>query len=209
MGASAKRSRAWRALAILAAGLLLAGCASVRRLDSSADLPALEKNEGVLVVHIDTNVALSSVVTSAGTVATDLSVGDHVFFVAVKSGTYSWTKVSRKIASNEFIWRLDVPYESRTFDVEPGAINYPGMLVVRRGPTASAYEFAYRSDLRLGARILNRSAKTLLDLEREHPSWLAALPVRYTGLARDDFLTRYYEIRDQASRADQATEAAE
>lgn len=208
MRASAKRSRAWRALAILAAGLLLAGCASVRPLDLSADPPTLEKKEGILAVHITTDVALESVDTSAGTVARDVPPGDHVYFVAATAGSYRWTRFIRSAHFYRYLYRLDTRDERLGFDVEAGSINYPGTLVVKRLPSRSADGFVIRGNQWLGIRTANRSAQAFRALERQHPCWLDAFPLRYAGSSRDEFLARYLELRRRRSVTSDASDPA-
>jgi hypothetical protein len=181
---------AGRSLALLALATLL-GCATLRPIERGEPFE-LAPDEGILLVHVASNVPLQSVHISGATQIRDLKPGHNQRLYVISAGNYRWTRLllgSRlryQMFSHDY-WR---------FRVEPGRINYPGMLMVH-GPrvsfwTADSYVFN-----------LNRSALSYKLLEEEFPNLLERYPIEYTGRGRDDFLIRYSE----AQRALRAAEA--
>jgi hypothetical protein len=160
---------AGRSLALLALATLL-GCATLRPIERGEPFE-LAPDEGILLVHVASNVPLQSVHISGATQIRDLKPGHNQRLYVISAGNYRWTRLllgSRlryQMFSHDY-WR---------FRVEPGRINYPGMLMVH-GPrvsfwTADSYVFKY--------------------------------PIEYTGRGRDDFLIRYSEAQ-RALRAAEA-----
>jgi len=166
--------------------LFVMGCVNTRALDPAADPISLDENEGILVVHIRTQVKLASIRVAGASpqeIATDLPAGEHLIFLAAAKGQYSWQRIVRKIPPSTYYWNLRDRHGEWNFTVEPGRINYPGVFEIGGSEP--------RISLRL--RTFNRSAMALADLKRRYPAMVERFPMRYAGSRRDDFLDYYLE----------------
>jgi hypothetical protein len=183
-------SIAGRSLALLVLTTPL-GCATLRPIEPNEPFE-LAPDEGILLVHVASNVPVQSVHISGATQIRDLKVGHNQRLYALSAGTYRWahlilgSRLRYQMFSHDY-WR---------FRVEPGRINYPGMLMVR-GPrvsfwTADSYVFN-----------LNRSALSYKLLEEDFPDLLERYPIEYTGRGRDDFLSYYREAQRAAETPDE------
>ena len=119
------------------------GCLTTRPISSDGPV-ALEPNEGILVLHVETNVAIRNLHTQRLRVVGNLEPGSHLQLLAITAGEYVWTRLR---LTNSFRFRLE-ELDGMAFSVLPGRISYPGLLVV---------------DAKLGgwkgltARVINRS----------------------------------------------------
>ena len=183
-------SNAGRLLALLVLTTPLS-CATLRFIDPDEPFE-LAPDEGILLVHVASNVPLQSVHVSGASRIRDLEAGHNQRLYAVSAGTYRW---SRLVFGSKLRYQM-FSHDYWRFRVEPGRINYPGTLMVR-GPlvsfwTADSYVFN-----------LNRSALSYKLLEENFSDLLDRYPIEYTGRGRDDFLSYYRE----AQRALRAAEA--
>jgi hypothetical protein len=53
----------------------------------------LSKDEGLVIVHIDTDALLERVSIRSGTIATDLPEGQHIWIVRTRAGNLGWRRV--------------------------------------------------------------------------------------------------------------------
>jgi hypothetical protein len=175
-------------------GFLLLGCTTFRVLDPHAPV-VLEEGEGILVVHIRTQVKLHSVKISGALIhdaGTELPAGEHFTLLAATSGDYRWHRLERVFAPVTYHYEPPKDEGEWDFTVEAGKINYPGLLVVEGVEGHSS----------LAVRAINQSAMAFFDLERRHPGLIEQFPMRWAGSPRDDFLERYLEAREERSPAD-------
>src|SRR2546425_3877853 len=119
----------------LAALALAIGCASVRPFGRGEVLGA---SEGLLVLQVRTELPLRSVSISDALLPYEVGRGTHLSLIAVSAGWHRWSGLG--VPEN-----AEYPRESKTvqvvfpgasglrFRVEPGRINYPGMLEVYNG----------------------------------------------------------------------------
>lgn len=190
-----KRSRPARHLVLLLAlsGLAaLVGCASARIAPIDASQPiALAPDEGLLILQIDTEVALHDLILSRRSIARSLGKGQHIWLVRVRAGSYRWQQI--EIGDNpryRRIYEIDSDDEMR-FDVQAGVLNYPGELVIREGPSSS---WGYPT---LIVRNRNHAAMAVRALQKRDPRILEARTLRYAGSSKDAFLDYYTHERDE------------
>ena len=175
-------------LLVTAAALAVAGCASGGLVASSwpidpGDAVNLGANEGLLVVHVRTNVRVQSIDISGVRAAEDVPEGTEVRLIGITAGTYRWAQM--KLQGDTFLFRDD---DRLRFHVEPGVINYVGMVHVERSGELSVWMNA-----------IDRTAMALEQLRQRHPDLVARYPVVYSGPARHVFLDRY---RDAMARGE-------
>lgn len=163
---------------------LLAACATgIRALDPSAG-GVLEPGEGLLILHVDTEVPIAEIDVNGGTIASGLPTGHHVWLVRAAAGSYRFTALrGPSSAGPETSNRLPADDEFR-FQVEPGCVNYGAALVVRSSPRG------------LEIRGRNHVAMALRRLRDPDAELVANHPLRYGGLSEDGFLDYYSRERD-------------
>jgi hypothetical protein len=168
------------------------GCAVPPIVPIDASHPAeLAPNEGLLILHIDTEIPLTRLILSRRIIARSLAKGRHVWIARALEGSYSWEAIE---IENEYGRRLKYtldPDEELTFEVEAGKINYPGELSIRSGS-----QFA-RGNEELIVRNRNHSAMAVRELEGSYDSILRSLPLHYAGSSGDGFLEYYTQNRRQ------------
>ncbi|MCA9509857.1 MAG: hypothetical protein KC560_04075 [Myxococcales bacterium] len=180
-------------LGVLAIGALV-GCAAFRPLPEGSDF-ALAPDEGLLVVHTETDRPIVYVAVDGERVVRGLARGVRYEIVVAKAGSYRWSGFmlaerddeSRVLRSRVQTRRVNDYWR---FRVEPGVLNYPGQLVVY---TAGG--------LRKGiadARVVDRSALVYTTLRERHRELVDRFPLVYTGGTRDVFLERVVGRGDAA-----------
>ena len=173
-------------LLLVVTGLLATSCApAFRPLGPS---PALREHEGLLVLHVDTDVPLAAIESSRGTAATNVARGHHAWIVRASAGRDRWTAI-RLGSRAGHAQRHRLEGEEFGFDVRAGSINYPGALVVRSNPVARSAPGHVR------VRSLDRAAMALRMLLEDHAGLLASRPLRHAGAGRDGFLEHYARER--------------
>lgn len=166
----------------------------------------LAKDEGFVVVHVDTELKLERLEANGRPIALDLHPGRHLWLVRMKAGRQRWTAVKFEVQPEN-----DSPIRPRSkgvlneqefeFDVEAGAVNYPGEIIVRmRIPEWGA-------NMGVSVRNRNHSAIAIRELMKSHPALLADHPLRYAGKSGDEFLQFYTKERERL-RTDGASERA-
>jgi hypothetical protein len=138
---------------------LWVGCASFRPLDLSQGLPTLEPGEGILVLHIMTDVPLHTVETMSTVVARDLAVGEHLLLFAASPGTYRFTGITRMLHGVEHSYTMSLADPSTAFSVEAGRINYPRMLIVWKPEVIHWRGMTLRDHFYLGLRSCSRTRR--------------------------------------------------
>ena len=176
---------------LLAAALLLSGCASVE--DVQDYTGTLKPGDGVVVVALDTMVPFADLRlirpqdAFAAIAARNLPKGRTVRFVEVPAGEYQWAEVNLGYYGYmHYFLTLDRNEKQRyTFTVKPGVINYPGDLVI------DVYE--NQAD---GFYIqqIDRNAMLLDDLTPDQAAMVDRLSLIYVGPGTDDFESYYKSI---------------
>ena len=152
----------------------------------------LAENEGILILHVDTDVELKRLSLRSGQIAEDLPKGEHVWIVRARSGEHAWNRVD---FGKEFGRRAHVYVEQFDglsdeefiFEIKAGSINYPGALIVRSETTPQPSVWI---------RNRNHSAMAVRALLTQHPELLQSLPLRYAGSSGDEFLEFYTKERN-------------
>lgn len=161
----------------------LQGCVSARALDPRTAFQ-LDENEGILVLHVDSQFRVKRLASTAGILAEGLDAGEHIRFFVAPSGRYSWTELRRTSDSGGY-YRYRFRSDRNEFTVEAGKINYPGLLKLSRDQRRTWIYVAF----------LNRSSAILTRLEQQHPELLDRYPIHYSGPGRDDFFQHYLAVR--------------
>ena len=176
----------------------------------------LADDEGLLVVHVDTNARLERLVAGDVAIAEELAAGRYAWLVRLKAGRYAWTEIAfaaepvsrdvRRMCRRDRVARVNplfdlygVERSEFQFDVEAGAINYAGELLLK-----AEYHRICRAAHRIWIRNRNHSAMALRSLLKTHPVHLDALPIRYAGRSGDGFLDFYTRERERLARASPA-----
>ena len=197
--------RLWTGLGIglLASIVLVSGCATrvpptLHPLDQK--LP-LEPEQGILVVEVEASETVLRLLIEpasrlSGSVSlTNLAAGRRAKLLVLPAGTYRWTEIDLQgyITVNDrtypMTWVTDDDDAHWQFEVRPGVVNYPGLLVLSRvGPRG------------LRMYTLNRSAQLVQTLREAGSGLLTERPIVYSGRGRDDFLEFYAaQIREEGS----------
>ena len=178
------RSAACRSFVALLLVAFATGCVSVRTISPGG---ALGANEGLLVLQLRTDVALRSISIEGSPVRLDVAGGTHLLLLAVSAGRHRWSHLG--ITSFGNIGGVRFPDEDEFwFRVEPGHINYPGMLeVYSRG------WFYVRS--------VDRTALAIDEIRSRYPSLIEQYPIVYSGLAPSVFLEQYQAAKSGSERA--------
>lgn len=194
----------------LLAGLImssLAGCTAAKmEIYPPTGGEPLGADEGLLVIHVETNVPIESIEASGLRTRSRLSIGTHLWIVRAGAGQYRWDqimippsvgysgvldlsnfRVRRKV--KDWVWD-----DEFAFDVEAGKINYPGQLIVLSEEHARSVGRGY------SVRNRNHSAMAIRTLLETHGELIQSLPVRYSGSGDDAFLDYYTRMRDASKK---------
>ncbi len=184
-------ARAWRCglAACLALAPLASGCAA--RFLRAGALVELEPGQGILVVRTGTPEPISLLEVRGQRRLANVPAGTSLRLYVMPAGTYRWGRVAVRHWIGELLYESGFQMNDDAyweFRVEPGALSYPGDLLIERDG----------SGRRFGARVVNRSALAMPWLEQSHAGLLARYPLRYTGFGRDDFYDEYAKLRRRA-----------
>jgi hypothetical protein len=162
------------------------GCAVSRIVPIDASGPIeLAPDEALLIIHIDTEVALESLVLNSRPVAWSLGKGRHIWMIRVREGRYHWKRIeTRNDRRRRLKYQLD-PDEELGFEVKAGKINYPGELSIRSGSPS------WWGGGTLIVRNRNHSAMAVRELRGAYDALLRSLPLHYAGASGDGFLEFY------------------
>lgn len=169
--------------------MLLAACASgIRPLDSSA-AATLAQDEGLLILHVDTDRPIDGVQLNGVTIASGVPAGNRVWLVRADTGAHRWTALRLTGPDGRSRAHRLTPDDEFRFDVEPGSVNYGGTLVVRSvgGP--------------LTARNRNRAAMAIRMLGVRDAALVASHPLRSGARSEDGFLDHYDRERERAQES--------
>jgi hypothetical protein len=174
--------------ALILVGFL--GCAPfVAPIDVSAPIE-LSPKEALLIIHIDTEVALERLWLNSRPFAQSLPKGRHAWIVRVREGNYRWRRIEiGSRARNRLDYQLGSD-EELSFNVEAGKINYPGELVIRSSPEAR------QGSTSLIVRNRNHSAMMVRQMRDSFDSILRSFPLHYAGSSGDGFLEYYTRKRE-------------
>jgi len=178
------RRLAQAGVAIPLALIMLVGCATFERVDP--ELPVdLSGDWGLLIVDVDTEVPLQLLQTASFTIR-DVEVGRQVWMARVRVGEYRWRALEVGSGRHSYLrFKLEDDEEFR-FNVEPGKINYPGQITVRRYRNGGGGD-----SRRLFIRNRNHAGMSLKTLRKTHTSLLQMHPITYSGSSGDRFLDYY------------------
>ncbi|MEZ4278709.1 MAG: hypothetical protein R3F21_03700 [Myxococcota bacterium] len=156
----------------------------------------LAKDEGFLVVQVDTDLALERIDAGSRSIVRNLQPGRHLWLVRMKAGKMRWTAVeivalASKDKSVELESKGVLNEREFEFDVVAGALNYPGEIVVRM------YTPEWGAGAGVSIRNRNHSAMAIRRLSKSHPELVAAHPIRYAGSSGDEFLQFYTQKRSR------------
>ncbi len=177
--------------ALVVSSLALAATPALARTVDPGELPKLASNEGLLLVAVDTNIALDSVRVKqdgrwfAADGIKHIAPGYNAKLYVVPAGNYQWAQL---ITSWNTRFDFDDKVEYR-FTVEPGKITYAGDLVFRPLGVYSA-----------SIQVSNRGLRALDWLEEKHPVLGKQYPFVYSGHYPDPF-PDFYRIERNASSA--------
>jgi hypothetical protein len=156
------------------------GCTTVRSVEAGS-VPVLGRNEGLLVVHVESALPIRKLSIDQVPALTDLREGEHFSLLVVSAGRHHWSEIVVPAAEGDVRFRMSD--EHWGFRVESGRINYPDQLVVR-GDVGKAH-------VEIGGGRRNRSALALRKLQERFPELLARYPPVYGGFTPDRYLEYY------------------
>lgn len=191
------------------------GCASPPPAEVVApgSILALPENVGIVVIHVDTNAPLIGLDANGKPIAGELAAGRYAWLVRLPAGEYAWTDIAfaadpkakstpswcpprRVVRFNPLTDLQGVENSEYEFDVEAGAINYPGELILR-----AEYNIC-GTVVGVNIRNRNHSAMAVQSLMKTHTSIVDDLPIRYAGSSGDEFLKFFAQERARvAARA--------
>ncbi len=166
------------------------GCASAR-LIATDGLLTLKPNEGILVVHVDSDFPIRKLrfsTLATAVAARDLSAGEYVAMFVVPAGNYRWTTIEISAYHGRY-YRFRMRRDSDwNFRVEAGRINFPGQVIVK-----GSERTLFQSNS-LQAWTENRPALALERVRAIYPTLLTQYPLANGRGVRDDFLEHYQRI---------------
>ncbi|MDJ0847706.1 MAG: hypothetical protein QNK04_04895 [Myxococcota bacterium] len=140
----------------------------------SGETVELREGEGLLVLHISTNVELSRLSFGLGGSIQDVPEGEHIELFVARAGSYRWTQI-RITGRDQPRFRVQREDDWR-FRIEAGRINYVGLLELERTDW-----------LRLSGRTIDRSALAMESLRARHPALIERYPLVYNGPGQNVF----------------------
>ncbi len=191
--ATSQRRACGRGAVAAAAIVGMLGCVTPPRWIESGQAVELGKGEGLLVLHVSTNVELSRLSFGHGGSIQDVPKGEHIELFVAKAGSYRWTQI-RLPGRDQPRFRV-LREDDWRFRVEAGRINYVGLLELRRTDW-----------LRLTARTIDRSALAMESLRARHPALVERYPLVYNGPGQNVFFEHLRAAVDGTTSA--AAEAA-
>jgi len=194
--------RGLRALLFVSLLLLTGACAplELKPIMSSAltndpdspasSLPGLVDGEGLLILDVESDVAIERILLDRAVASGPLPAGHHVWLVHLPAGAYRWSRIefgNKLPEARRF--DLDELDTELGFEIRAGAIHYAGQILVRQ-------DLRRRSPTRLPQVALrNHAARAVrLLLERE-PAIMTAFPIQHAGKSEDPFLDHYSSER--------------
>lgn len=159
--------------------ILLFGCATQKNsYKGDADV-SLGSGEGFLIMGVDTNFPLETIVLSAPGIKSitlsknDLKSGKNFILVNLEPGEYTISEI--EVSSNYY---FSMKKENWRFVISPHSINYAGNLKVRTEHMFSNHAYF---------AMMNESSIALEFLQEKFPSLLSSKELRYVGPGTDDY----------------------
>src|SRR5882672_981538 len=175
-------------LAALVAAIAAIACASVRTFRPGDELRA---GEGLLAFQVRSESPLQSIGIDGayGEIPLARHAGTELRVIALAAGTYRWSELvlTDYIPAYGFLTFRFSDDANLEFHVEPGRINYMGMVDVYRGDV-----------FHVGIRAIDRTAIALGDLRTQFPELVNQYPIVYSGPARNVFLEHYLAAKGSA-----------
>ena len=173
----------------------LFGCATATRPPiPSGTVPVLAEGEGLLIIDVDTDIAIKRIAAGRGVAAENLAKGRHTWIVRAPAGTYRWQDFEVGVESSRAVHGSSTRGDEECeFEVVAGSLNYPGELIIRS-------DYMWRSSGQgIWVRSRDHSAMAVRALRKTHAATLDAFPLRYAGTSEDGFLAHYTMERETAS----------
>ncbi len=157
---------------------------------SNPSTPALGEDEGLLILDVESDVAIERILLDRAVASGPLPAGRHVWLVRVPAGDYRWSRIefgNKRPDARRF--ELSELETDLGFEIEPGAIHYAGQILVRQ-------DSRWRSPSRLPwIALRNHAARAVRLLIDREPGIMAAFPIRHAGASDDPFLDHYSSER--------------
>lgn len=152
-------------------------------LEASEPIHTLSKNEGYLLVGVDSDTDLHQIRISGKrkfNISPELlDRGVNYKLMVMAAGNYTVFSIK---PNERYQFRLSK--DELNFTVRPGAINYGGHLNYRGfGGGSSAH-----------IELINRSSVVAEYLEKNYPKLLTEIPVVYTGIGQDSFFQEVFKF---------------
>jgi hypothetical protein len=178
-----------RVIPLLFALISTLGCAGVRLIPADGPL-ALKRDQGILVIHVDSDFPIRRLRFDTGvTAARDLSRGEYLALAVVPAGSYRWATIEVPGRMYGSYYRFRMHRDSDwSFKVEAGRINYSGQVIVKGDKRT-----LFRSNT-LYALTKNRAALALEQIRATYPTLLTQYPLANGRTERDDFLEHYQRL---------------
>lgn len=172
---------------------LLVGCAHVVEPYSPGESPGLAADEGLFIVHVDTDVPVAEIELGSGIVGTSIQKGEHVWLVRLRAGSYRWSSVrlDAQAGAAQQIWLEDD--DEFTVEIEAGQLNYAGAMIIRSPHERRSVEGNVR------VRHRNHAAMAIRKLLERNETLVQEMVLHHGGSSGDRFLDYYQEMREEAS----------
>ena len=180
-----------------------AGCVTVEPVGSDGAIE-LSPDQGILVIHLSSRYGFQEFAFSSGGKIPRIEGGEQLELFVVRAGSYRFTRIN--VSRLRFLLRREDQWE---FRIEPGRINYLGMLELRQDVVnVKVRGLLVPRFVRLSARMVDRSAMAMDSLRERHPGLLERNPLVYSGSGRSVFFEQLraaelegHEGRDTGSLA--------
>ena len=179
--------RLWLLVTTVAALVTAVGCVTVAPVTSGGSME-LGPGDGILVLHISTNVPLERLAFGTGSIR-NVPEGEHIELYVTKAGSYRWSEI-RPVGREQPRFRVRRDDDWR-FRVRAGRMNYVGMLDIDRSGW-----------LHLNGRIRDRSALAAEELRDRYSELLERYPMVYSGPGHNVFFDHYQKAKLAAGRQD-------
>ncbi|MCA9504403.1 MAG: hypothetical protein KC616_15035 [Myxococcales bacterium] len=159
----------------------------------------LAEDEGLFVVHVDSEVPIERLLLSDREIASNLPIGRHLFVVRLPAGSYEWTRIELRGDDGRLVLhdprRIDLEND-REFEVEirAGHLSYAGELLVAKILASGSYGW-------MSLRNRNHSAMAVRSLLETSPDLIDRFPLHYGGSSGDGFLEHYSRERRRVRAA--------
>lgn len=181
---------------VLGAVIFGLGCAAkVSRIANPDGEIELADNEGLVVLHVDSEVELKSIQWYRVSIPGPIKPGKSLWVARAPADKYHWHGVVVQGSPGyDGRYRIDPSKYSREteldIEIRPGVVNYIGELIIDKASSQGWYRGAA-----LYVRVRNHAAATFREIERLHPTLLDRFDIHFAGASNDPFLEFYQEER--------------